>query len=303
MSRLLIAAIIVWGVGISHPAWGQEPASKAEAIYSFAEHLFATGEYYRAITEYKRLLFLYPKRPKEHEIQLRIGDCYLKGERWDDALKHFQSLLILRLPAKIQSKLLYKIAKAYYAKGEYVNARRQLEALIDQFPESQDVNQAYYLTGQCYLRQDKWAKAADAFSRISEGIDAKGLSLEAEEGDSLPYKSPGLAGTLSAIVPGLGQLYAGRKQDAFMAFLLNGLFIWGVVESFEHDKEVAGGILLFFELGWYGGNIFSAMSSTHKYNKKLGDDFRKGLESRFQFNVGSLEGDVKQPYIGLTYRF
>ncbi len=309
MTRLLsITIIIICGIGFLSPAWGQEPvlakaAAGAEEIRSFAEHLFSQGEYYRAITEYKRLLFHYPQYPEAGEVRLQIGDCYLKGEQWDEAIAYFQSLLMLKLPEKTKSRLLYKIGEAYYAKAEYTNARRQLEALINQFPDSPEVAGARYLIGQSYLKQAYWLKAGDEFGRINKGVDAEGLSREVRKGVDLPYKSPGLAGGLSAAVPGLGQLYTGRRQDALMALLLNGVFIWGTVESFRGGNDVAGGILLFFESGWYGGNIYSAVSSAHKYNKKLKEDFIEKLNSRFKFSLGSLQGDISRPYVGLSYRF
>jgi tetratricopeptide (TPR) repeat protein len=308
MYKTITITIIICGLGLPNTAWCREAASsavvsEARAILSFADHLFAEGEYYRAITEYKRLLFLYPQHPQANEVRLQIGDCYLKGEKFDEALEHFQALLPLRLPEEIKPKLLYKIGAVYYAKGEYGSARRQLEQIITRFPHSPEVERAHYLIGQSYLKQDEWIKAAGEFAKIGRGADAEQLSQGARRGRELPYKSPGLAGGFSAVVPGLGQLYVGRKQDALMAFLLNGVFIWGVVESFQRDNDVAGGILLFFETGWYFGNIYSAVSSTHKYNKKLKDDFRDKLNSRFQLQVGSLPGDVGQPFWGLSYRF
>jgi outer membrane protein assembly factor BamD (BamD/ComL family) len=304
MIKLLCTTIILCGICLINPAFGQAKATdRAEDIFSFAEHLFAEGEYYRAITEYKRLLFHYPQHPKTGEARLQIGNCYLRGGQYAEAIAHFQSLLTLSLPEKINSKLLYKIAEAYYEKGEYTNARRQLETLINQFPNAAELDEAHYLIGRSYLSQADWQKAAAEFGQIEKGVDAEGLSQEAFKGADLPYKSPKLAGGLSAVVPGLGQLYAGHKQDALVALLLNGAFIWGTIESFRHDNDVAGGILLFFELGWYGGNIYSAVSSTHKYNKKLEDDFREELNSRFKFSLGSLQGNIGQPYIGLSYSF
>jgi TM2 domain-containing membrane protein YozV len=96
--------------------------------------------------------------------------------------------------------------------------------------------------------------------------------------EDLPKKSPATAGTLAAIIPGAGHLYTERPRDALVAFLLNGAFIWGAIELFRHDNYVAGGIVTFFEIGWYTGNIYSAVSSAHKYNKKKREDFLERLK-------------------------
>jgi len=308
LKRLLIVFILslIW-VGL---CWGQDkvtnseaPGFNAQAMWDFAQYLYSAGEYYRAITEYQRFLFYYPNHPKHLTAKLQIANCYLEGEQWDEALKCFNQLLQTHLPAKVKKKVLYKMAKCYYAKGEYGRCRQYLEQLIDQFGNQPEADQAYYLMGQSYLVQDKWLEAAEAFAKIKQGVEAQRLSLEARRGQELPYKSPTLAGIMSAVVPGAGQLYAQRRQDAVVAFLLNGVFIWGMVESFQHNKEVVGGILAFFELGWYGGNIFSAISSTYKYNQKLKDDFRQKLISRFKFSLGAEEGNLQKLHFHLSYSF
>ena len=91
---------------------------------------------------------------------------------------------------------------------------------------------------------------------------------------------PGLAGTLAAVLPGSGHFYTGRKRDGTVAFLLNAAFIWGAVESYNKENYALGGILTFFELGWYFGNIYSAVSSAHKYNRRLKDEYIKSLKEK-----------------------
>ncbi len=109
----------------------------------------------------------------------------------------------------------------------------------------------------------------------------------------LPKKSPAVAGSLAAILPGAGHLYTERPRDALVAFLLNGAFIVAAVELFRHDNYWAGGIVTFFEVGWYAGNIYSAVSSAHKYNKKVQDDYLEQL--RNQEGVSGQGGRHAQP--------
>ena len=69
-----------------------------------------------------------------------------------------------------------------------------------------------------------------------------------------------------------------------MALLLNGLTLWAAVEALDEDMDVLGGALLFLELGWYTGTIYSAVNSAHKRNKKVREDFRRDLPD--QVNLG-----------------
>ncbi|MEE9610697.1 MAG: hypothetical protein V3W19_05565, partial [Desulfatiglandales bacterium] len=80
-------------------------------------------------------------------------------------------------------------------------------------------------------------------------------------------------------------VYSNRYKDGLAAFLLNGLFILAAVEAFDEDLNVLGGMLIFLELGWYTGNIYSAVNTAHKYNRKARNDFRRSLPDRLNLNL------------------
>jgi hypothetical protein len=134
------------------------------------------------------------------------------------------------------------------------------------------------------MARQEWQIAREAFAALPQEspfyppakLYADGLGRM----DSLPRKSPVLSGTLAAVLPGAGHLYAERPRDALVSFLLNGSFIWAAVELFRNNNNVAGGVVAFFELGWYGGNIYSAVGSAHKYNKRIEDEFLQGLKDK-----------------------
>ena len=90
-------------------------------------------------------------------------------------------------------------------------------------------------------------------------------------------KSPVTAGLLS-IIPGAGHFYCERRKDALVSFLLNGAMILGAFEAFENDMDAFGGIITFFELGFYSGKIYSAVSSAHKYNRDEKSNFLRYLK-------------------------
>jgi len=276
---------------------------QAQAIWDFAQHLYRQGDYYRAITEYERLLFFYPQHALSPQARLQIGLCYMGGEHWQEAIDYFLTLKQLNLPENIRQLVLYNLAESYYAINNNANARQTLRDLIAEFPDSPVTNQAYYLLGRTYLKNGMWEEAAREFARIRQGLDTQQLERETLKGKDLPYKSPSLAGGLSAALPGLGQLYAGQKQDAAVAFILNGLFIWGAVESFQRKQWAVGGIVAFFETGWYGGNIYSAMGSAHKYNRRLEEDFHRDILSRFKLSLGAKGANPTQPWVTLNFAF
>ena len=86
--------------------------------------------------------------------------------------------------------------------------------------------------------------------------------------ESLPHqKSPALAGTLSAILPGAGQAYTGSWQSGAMAFILNALFLSATLELEDkdlHATALASGVVFSIT---YLGNILNAAESARIYNQ------------------------------------
>jgi hypothetical protein len=80
------------------------------------------------------------------------------------------------------------------------------------------------------------------------------------------------------VLPGAGQAYCGEYGRAAISFLLNGVFVWGIVESFRNDHNVVGGILTLFEVGWYSANILNAVNRAEKYNQRKTQEYINGLE-------------------------
>ena len=143
--------------------------------------------------------------------------------------------------------------------------------------------------GWLHVDQLDWTAARRAFEQISPKGQATYhvtdlLRALATSGD-LELKSPGLAGTL-AVIPGLGQLYCGRYEDALAAFGVNlGLF-WAAYESFDNDLPVLGSLLAIVGSGFYVANIYSAVNSAHKYNRARQHRFGDQLKDNLSISLG-----------------
>jgi hypothetical protein len=85
-------------------------------------------------------------------------------------------------------------------------------------------------------------------------------------------------------LPGSGHLYAGRPAQAASSFLLNALFIAGAVLAFEHDSPALGGILVFFEMGWYVGGTRSAAQAAREENRKEEIQYRRELKEKYRLS-------------------
>jgi tetratricopeptide (TPR) repeat protein len=276
-----------------------------ERMMSFADNLFEQGDYYRAITEYERVIFYYPNLPLARTARLQIALAYFKGERLDQAIERFRAISTDLPNDTVGRKAYFLLGEAYYQKREYARAVEVFASFCETYPSDPQADAARIRTGWAYLRQGNWRQAAEEFQKLPPDSPlhdrAEGLADGSRSYPDIPGKSPTLAGGLSAVLPGAGQLYVNRPGDALVSFLLNGAFIWATVEAFHNDNKVTGGILLFFESGWYLGNIYNAASGAHKFNRRSEQQFFDGLQSRYAvtyFNDGS-----GRNMVGLTMRF
>ena len=269
----------------------------------FAQHLFDQQEYYRAITEYERFLYLYPESDQAGLAKYQIAQCYFSGQQYEPALTRFEALRAEEAGSVLGLQAVFRTADSYYELGQYehvILSLKQLNHYQDQ-PAAQEAGNVY--AGVCYLRLADPNLASNSFSRVSKTSKNHAHTLFLQQAidryRDLPQKTPWLAGTLSAVLPGAGQLYNGRPGDAFISFALNGVLLWATIESFDNDQYVAGSLLGAIELGWYAGNIYNAVSGSHKFNNRYKQSFFEKLDMDFRL---PFHDATSQPMLSVHYR-
>ena len=277
-----------------------------ELQMGLADEFFKEGDYYRAVTEYKRFLFFFPQSGRVEEALSRIAKSYFNGKKWDETVSACDEWL-KKFPTSSRANEAYLLKGfALSEKKELSQARFFFQKARESSPGAAMADEAQFQIARTYVKEEKWREAAEEFRKIDKTARlypkgeywAKGL----DRMDQVAHKSPVASGILAAALPGAGHVYTERYRDAAIAFLLNGAFIWGMIESFQNNNNVVGGILTFFELGWYSGNIYSAVASAHKYNKKEREQYLDELEKGSDLAVGiSLRGET--PVFFLRYVF
>jgi len=272
----------------AHSHAAQEIVIDPERQFQFAEDYFQNGEYYRAIGEYKRFIYFFPLSDKVELARYKIGLCYLNGEKYPEAIKTFDELIGDYKNTGYALKSYLKISRAYVLLKRYDAALTHIKNVITIAPNQEIKDEAYYQGGWVYLEMGLWEKAQKYFEEISvqnrKNYNLKEIIMELDKKLPLRRKNPTTAGLL-AIIPGAGHLYCERKKDALISFLLNGAMIYAAYEAFDHDLDVIGGIITFFELGFYSGNIYSAVSSAHKYNRDEKSKFLDYLKKNTKVNI------------------
>ncbi len=271
---------------VSLPA--QEPGQiviSASEQYEYARMLMDDGRFSAAALELDRLAHFFPEHALAGRAKILAGVCRMEENLMEEARASFSEAAVWAREGPLASWAVLLIGESYYRQGLHDDAAGWFRHARESTGTGHVKDAADYRLGWTMLREGRWSDAAGLFGSIDPSSDfhpsSDEISARSTDGYGLPRKNPATAGTLAALIPGLGHAYVTRYRDAAVAFTLNGLFIWATVESFNRDHNVLGVILGLLELGWYTGNIYSAVNVAHKYNDRAREDFLGSLEDVF----------------------
>ena len=272
---------------------------------SFAKEL----DLYQAITAFKRASFFIPlnELQRKSEIEYQILNAYYLGKRYSDVIDSFENsslastdrnfialydmLIILydsylkcNNPERAQ-QILYMADKSFpklskklalsgaIASADFSNIRKLAtdpqiqEEILALETKVSPLKKGMILTSedlQNFNPEDE--KNLSILQDLSACSDA---ALEISRNYAKAKKSPAVAATLNALIPGSGYLYLGQAQSAFTSLAFNSLFIAASTHFFLKGNYAAGAITSTFELGWYLGGIFGASEGAKFYNVRL----------------------------------
>jgi outer membrane protein assembly factor BamD (BamD/ComL family)/TM2 domain-containing membrane protein YozV len=239
------------------------------------------GEYYRAVTEYKKFRILFPDSPKGDYALFRTGIAYYLGEEFADAVRVFAALRESRPKSPYADPSLFFEGISCWKRKDYPRAAEAFELLVGQDSSSGYAPRA--LVAKSLLELDRGDAVTarndlERFLAVCPGHPGEARVREAlpllREYEDLPEKSELLAGILSALLPGSGYVYAGRYGDGLTAFLLNALFIAGTVTAVHNEWYPAAGLTGGIGLPFYLGNIYGSANAVKKHNKGIRRDMR-----------------------------
>ena len=242
--------------------------------YRYAAQLFESGDYQAARLAYKRLLFYDPDTEFRDIADYRIAQTYYyqnDATRAEGLFREFPAIHP-NSPLRFQSQLM--LGQLHFDAAEYSQARSSLFELLHASTEPEVVDAAHYLRGWCYIHTTDWNKAISELRQVNTSVmgvfrekKASELADTLLEETPLPSKSPQVAGWLSTVVPGSGQLYVGKVKEGVLAAALNGTFIYLAVDAIRDRRYIdCAGISL---VGWqfYWGNRTDAQQLASEYNK------------------------------------
>ena len=269
-------------------------------VLRFALELEWRGDCDRAATEYQRVASLVRGAATEARAFARIGGCQYAASRWPAAESAYLTSTMLSAGPEPRAEATWRAAASRFNAGSYAACSRLLEegvlfptapvplAAGDSLQMAAAPARASWdgafrlpaLGGLSGLARGEWSRAADSFRRAGELAPAADvrdrlvrLAEVAPRGESLAHRSSGLASTLSAVVPGAGQMYAGRWNDGARTLLFNAALILTVV-SFARGEHVPAAVLTAaVAVPFYVGNVQGAGSAARRFDRRERERF------------------------------
>jgi hypothetical protein len=146
---------------------------------------------------------------------------------------------------------------------------------------------SFQLAGYSLLRRDyasyRYWQSQFTYSSYVDSKEEKRMELYAEKLQGFRRRSPVLAGLYSAVIPGLGKFYAGKKKQAIASFLPILSLAALTYEAYRKDGVKSARFIGFGTLFsvFYIGNIWgSALSVRIKRN-----EFNKEYDNKILFDL------------------
>lgn len=298
--------IILLGLLTPLLAWAEKATksapdfSKPQAFLRLADAFADEKDYYRAITEYKKVVHLFPDYEKIDWVHFQIGKLYYEGGRYAQAKNALLPLVESR-DAKLRFYSLNYIALCYYENAEYANAERLFAELANE-PQGTIYTLDYTIyrsmasaggrnfsaaLSQLNQAEEIWKKQKTKENENSPSYQQYGHFFDQarpvlERGARLSEKSPFWSGFFSAILPGAGHFYLGEWDTGVVSLSLVGAAAFLAYDGFARESAVQAVIFTTFATGAYIGQVYSAYRSARKHNGELGDAEFRELSRHFR---------------------
>lgn len=268
-------------IAAARPAATEEAGPREDAFETFvarqaslevqlALRFYAENDDFRAVTALRRYQFLDGSSKAAFLSALMIGQIYHRNDKPELALLAFEDAArAAERPYDRTFAYLMALQEACLPLSYYAQCNLRLEAMAQERmePQIRELVEYQLLYTDVVLRADD--VTLERVAVISDPAlrdKVRGLVVRSASFEDLPLKSAFLAGTLSAVLPGAGQLYNGRPWDALLAFLFAGAFGTATYFAIVNDSPALGVLGAVLTAGFYSGNIVNAVTDAKKIN-------------------------------------
>jgi tetratricopeptide (TPR) repeat protein len=251
----------------------QLSAQNIAETWAFARHAYALGEYQMAISAYRRALFFEEKIPQneaQHEAYAALAECYTALKQPEKALYYWDIAYNQAQVDSVRHVYILGKTRCLLMAEQFPLAQAELYSLPENVSAAIRQKQLFY-QGIIFFQMEKDSQARATFHAwlpVENAAAHRRVDSLFDEVKRLQRYSSRRAMILSAILPGLGQIYIGEYGAALNSLLLTGAFYTGfIVLSFRYSILDAGlSLLPWFRRYYVGG--YEAASRLAKRKKQ-----------------------------------
>jgi hypothetical protein len=235
---------------------------------SLADSLLAAGHWYDAVTEYRRAEFDCPDSSGLAGLKLGIALC-LEGAT-DDGVARLH--LVRENHPALALAATRSLAGFLSAGGRDELAAAELEDALLFLADSAGRRRLERDLAWLDLEQGDLAAARLRYLALGDSMLASAIA----EVERRPRRSPTVALLLSSVVPGSGEVYAGRFAHGVASLAVTAGSAWACYEAAKSNDYLAASLLfsLLF-LRFYSGSRANAQYFAEQWNEKVE---RSGVE-------------------------
>ena len=250
----------------------------------YAERLFDTRIYNPSILEYKRFLFYQPHTELADFARYRIAQAHYYQANRGYSRQLFRSFMDSFPDSPLYYHAQLMLGKTHLDDREYATARSIFFQILQADSDERLLAQAQYLRGWCYVHDRNWFKAIAEFRKVhpppgenrDDGLFGSHLEQTATKladttlaSTPLPLKSPKFAQLLSTVVPGSGQIYAGKPRNGLISLAINAAFFYLLGDSVADKRYVDAAGIFLVGSRFYFGNRHNAKKWAMEFNRNL----------------------------------
>lgn len=238
---------------VSALVYPQQPGKgihSPDNIKKFADHLFCTKDYLRAVFEYEDYL----KNNINDTVKFKLALSYQRLDEFNKA-----SAIFLSLSPEFNSQQEY--FSTFLRAGDYNLLQEKYHSLDAGTKQDNSIKQLYLYS---FLYDEKKLPPFDEYNSAFNS-DEEIKSLYELKNDP-PYRSPAAAAIMSAIIPGAGKIYTGQYGDGITAFVVTGVLAYLSWANFDAGHDFRGWLFAGLGAFFYGGNIYGSAASAKIFN-------------------------------------
>ena len=161
------------------------------ALYGLGYTYFQTGKYDEAMKHFNRFLQQVPANEKKlrSDAYNRIGDCHFYNRTYATAEQYYRKSV--ETDNSYGDYALYRSAITQGLNKDYSGKAETLKSLINNYPQSNYVEQAYYETGRAYVELEKNEQALITFNELIKHYPNSSLARKAATEVAMIYNRNG----------------------------------------------------------------------------------------------------------------